>query len=129
MLRETLIDAYCRIWSDPDAGQRARRLSTVWSPVATYTDPTVEALDGPALLQHIERMQQGRPGATVRRCTGVDGHHRCARFGFEVVGAGGAILRAGIDIVFLTADGRQIERVVGFFGPLRVPLGAHRRHG
>jgi hypothetical protein len=45
-------------------------------------------------------------------------HHGIARFGFEVIGADGNVLRAGTDVVFMSADGTRIERIIGFFGSL-----------
>ncbi len=115
---ETLIDDYCQVWPDADPARRESRLSALWAPGATYADPTVLAHDGADLLRHIERVQASRPGARVLRCTAIDAHHQVARFGFQVIGADGSVLRQGIDLVLLSHDGQRIERVIGFFGEL-----------
>ncbi len=60
---EALIDAYCQVWSEPDAQRREQGLARLWAASATYTDPTVDWLNGHALLQHIGRVQATRPGA------------------------------------------------------------------
>lgn len=114
----SLVDAYCEVWSEPDATRRALRLDSVWELNARYTDPSVVDLDGPGLLSHIERVQKTRPGARVFRCTNIDYHHGVARFGFRVVGTNGEILREGIDVVHFSDDSRRIQRVIGFFGSL-----------
>ena len=111
-----VIDRYCMAWSDPDPNRRVELLSAVWSPGATYTDPTVHAAGAEALLAHIERMQITRPGAHVLRSTQIDEHHGIARFGFQVIGTDGTILREGTDIAFISPDRKRIERIVGFFG-------------
>jgi hypothetical protein len=113
-----LIDQYCAVWSTADADSRARLLHEVWAGDATYTDPTTPAIDAQGLLAHIARVQLNRPGATVRRCTVVDEHHGWLRFGFEVIARDGACLRSGTDFAKLSADRRQLQQVVGFFGNL-----------
>ncbi len=90
----------------------------MWAAGATYTDPTVHAAGADALLAHIAKVQAARPGAKVLRTTQPDEHHCIARFGFEAIGADGNVLRAGTDVVFMSADGTRIERVIGFFGSL-----------
>lgn len=118
MTLDELIDRYCRAWSDADPAARAAHLDAVWGAGATYTDPTVADLERDELLAHIARIQTTRPGAVVRRNSAIDAHHGSARFGFEVVGKDGAILRTGIDFVLLDAAGLRIVRIVGFFGDL-----------
>ena len=113
-----LIDRYCEVWSEPDAGRRAELLAAVWAPGATYTDPSVYAASAGELLAHIANVQARRPGAKVLRTSRVDRHHRVARFAWHVVQADGTVLPEGTDIAFVSADGTVIERIVGFFGPL-----------
>lgn len=113
-----LIDRYCEAWSDTDPAKRAALLESVWAADATYTDPTVNGLGMNELLAHIAKVQATRPGATVRRTTLVDEHHGAVRFGFEVLGRDGAILRYGTDFAFLDAERSRLQRVVGFFGGL-----------
>jgi len=49
------------------------------------------------------------------RTTEIEIHHGMGLFSWQAVGADGAILRKGIDIVFFSADGGKIERMIGFF--------------
>ena len=113
-----LIDCYCQVWNEPDADRRAELLALVWATDATYTDPSVHAPNADALLAHIARVRARRPGAKIQRTSQVDVHHALARFAWHVVQADGSALPEGLDLVFLTPDGRKIERIVGFFGPL-----------
>jgi hypothetical protein len=113
-----LIDAYCAVWSEPDGAARASKLDAVWSRGARYTDPTVEAQGADALLAHIAGVQERRPGAKVERTSAVDLHHGLARFAWHALAADGSVLRDGIDVAFISADGRRIDRIIGFFGPL-----------
>ena len=113
-----LVDAYCRVWNEPDADQRAALLAAVWADGATYTDPTVHATGAAALLAHIAAVRARRPGAQVLRTSAVETHHRWSRFAWHVQQADGTALPEGLDIARLSADGSRIETIVGFFGPL-----------
>lgn len=112
------IDTYCRAWSDPDRGRRETLLRSVWSPGATYTDPTVHARGADELLAHIARVLARRPGSRVLRTSRVDEHHGIARFAWNAVDAAGNALPEGLDVAFLSPTGPTIDRIVGFFGPL-----------
>jgi hypothetical protein len=113
-----LIDRYCEAWSDPDRARRRDILLSVWARNATYTDPKVQAATAEELLAHIERVLAGRPGAKVVRTSRVDMHHHMARFAWHIVQADGSALPDGLDIAWISADGRKLERIIGFFGPL-----------
>ncbi len=114
----SLIDRYCAVWAESDAGRRAELLAAVWSPRATYTDPTVHAAGADELLGHIARVRERYPDVRIARTSQVDMHHGMARFAWHVVLADGSALPDGLDVAFLSADGTRIERIVGFFGPL-----------
>lgn len=113
-----LIDRYCAVWSEPDASRRMELLASVWAKDATYTDPRVHAATAAQLLAHIERVLAQRPGAKVVRTSALDVHHGVGRFSWHVVQADGTALPDGLDIAEFSSDGRQIRRIVGFFGPL-----------
>ena len=119
MATTELIDTYCQAWSDPEANRRAELLRSVWSPDATYTDPTVHARGAEELLAHIARVRERRPGSRVVRTSRVDEHHGIARFAWHAIEADGNALPEGIDLAFLSPDGSRIDRIVGFFGPLK----------
>lgn len=113
-----LIDRYCKVWSEPDAGDRAELLASVWVSHATYTNPSVHAANAHELLNHIAKVQARRPGATVVRTSKVDIHNSLARFTWHVVQADGIALLEGLDVAFIAPASAKIERVIGFFGPL-----------
>ncbi len=115
---DKLIDRYCDAWSEADPSKRTALLESVWAPEATYSDPTVERLNITELAAHIAKVQATRPGAQVRRATMIDSHHGAARFGFEVLGQDGSVLRKGIDFVLLDHERARIQRIIGFFGEL-----------
>ena len=100
-----LIDRYCQVWTEPNAARCAELLASVWAAGATYTDPSVHAANAEALLSHIAKVQARRPGSKVVRVSGVD--------------ADGTVLPDGLDVAFVSPDGEKIERIIGFFGPLR----------
>ena len=111
-----LVNRYCQVWNEPDAARRAELLASVWAAGATYTDPSVHAANAEALLSHIAKVQARRPRSKVVRVSGVDAHDGVARFAWHVVEANGTV---GLDVAFVSPDGEKIERIIGFFGPLR----------
>jgi hypothetical protein len=115
---EEAIDTYCRAWSDPNPQARADFLAQVWSPGATYTDPTVHAANAAELLAHIDGVVRKRPGARVIRTSEIGMHHGIARFEWCVELADGQRLPTGLDIAYMRQDGK-IERIIGFFGGLQ----------
>lgn len=114
-----LIDTYCQVWSEPNEERRAELLREVWADSATYTDPIVHIQGATELLAHIAKVLTKRPGSRVIRTSQVDIHHDIARFAWRAVEANGNELPEGIDIAFISVDGARIERIVGFFGPLK----------
>ncbi len=114
-----LIDRYCLVWTEVNADRRAELLDSVWAPNATYTDPTVYAANASELLDHIARVQAGRPDANIVRTSAVDVHHGVARFAWRMMRADGTAMPDGLDIAFLTADETKIARIIGFFGLLK----------
>jgi hypothetical protein len=112
------IDTYCLAWSDPDPVRRTELLRSVWSPDATYTDPTVHTRGADELLAHIARVIARRPGSRVQRTSRVEEHHGVARFAWQAVGADGIALPEGLDVAFLARGAPTIDRIIGFFGPL-----------
>jgi hypothetical protein len=114
----TLIDIYCRAWSEPLGEARARLVQEIWAPSATYTDPTVHLQGVSELLAHITKVLERRPGLKVVRTSLVDVHHRTARFSWRAIDVKGNELPEGLDVAFISSDGAKLERVIGFFGPL-----------
>lgn len=114
-----LIDTYCQAWSQVSPELRAELLARTLTPTATYTDPIVHTIGVSQLLVHIADVLARRPGSRVVRTSQVDHHHGIARFHWHVIESNGNLLPEGIDIAFLSKDGLKIERIVGFFGPLK----------
>lgn len=113
---DAVIDRYCEAWSTADPERRAALLNSVWADGGLYTDPTVHAAGAAALLDHITAVLARRPGSRVERTGPIQPHHDVACFDWQAVGADGAVLRRGIDIVIFDASGR-LARVIGFFAP------------
>jgi len=114
-----LIDRYCEAWRDMDAVERKTLIESLWSEDGTYTDPSVHARNATELLAHIEKVVSRRPGARVERISAIDMHHRVARFAWQLVQPDGTRLPEGLDVAWISQDGTRIERIVGFFGPLK----------
>lgn len=114
-----LIDCYCEAWSEHHASRREALLASVLAEGASYTDPTVHAVGVTELLNHIVKVQARRPGSKVVRTSEVEEHHGVVRFAWRAVETNGNALPEGIDIVFLSADGSRLERIIGFFGPTK----------
>lgn len=112
------IDRYCAVWNEPDAVRRAELLATVWAEGATYTDPTVHTTGLDELVAHIGRVVAKRPGARITRTGAIALHHGLALFFWRIDRPDGTSSPEGLDVVTLSVDGRRIERIVGFFGPL-----------
>jgi hypothetical protein len=113
-----LIDRYCRVWNEDDPADRETLLVSLWALDATYTDPSVHAVNAQELLAHMANVRARRPGASVVRTSAVDVHHGIARFTWRVIQADGTELPEGIDIAIVSPDGTCIERIIGFFGPV-----------
>ncbi|HEX4330259.1 MAG TPA: nuclear transport factor 2 family protein [Burkholderiales bacterium] len=109
-----LIDRYCAAWNAAEPAERARLLAEVLSAEGSYTDPMVHAANPAALLAHIAAVREKRPGAQVLRVGEVQAHHHVARFAWEATQAG-TVLRRGIDIVTLDAQGAKLTSIIGFF--------------
>lgn len=114
----SLIDSYCAVWNEADPARRKALLDAVWAKRARYTDPRADTVGADELLAHIATVRASRPGTKIVRTTTVDLHHGVARFGWRVVEADGTPLPEGIDFVELVPDGKRIERIIGFFGPM-----------
>lgn len=114
-----LVDTYCQAWSAADPARRAELLRSVLTDNASYTDPTVDARGQAELLAHITTVIARRPGSRVVRTSLLDIHHNMARFAWRAIEADGKELPEGIDVIFLSPDSTRIERIIGFFGPVK----------
>lgn len=115
---ESLIDAYCAAWNEPDPGRRDHMLQPIWAVGATYTDPTVYLVGRQQLVDHIGKVLERYPSSRIVRTSVVDAHHGLARFSWKKVLADDRSLPDGVDIVEVGSNGK-LQRVIGFFGPLQ----------
>lgn len=116
--RETIVAnvlAYVAAWNEPDAAARLKILVGCWADEAAYLDPNVELKGRAALVQHISKVQAGRPGARIEMMSGIDVHHNVVRFLWRLVRADGSAGDVSIDFGEISADGR-LAKIVGFFG-------------
>lgn len=119
----SLIDQYCQAWTECDPVRRAELLVPLWAENATYTDPSAHVVGARALLDHIARMREKLPGVKLQRTSEVDLHHNVARFSWHAVPEDGGALPEGLDLAFVSEDHSRIERIIGFFGPLKREAG------
>ncbi|MCX3060458.1 nuclear transport factor 2 family protein [Streptomyces beihaiensis] len=116
---ETAAARYFEAWNARSAEARAKAVAAAWSEDGTYTDPLADVAGHDGIAAVIAAAHEQFPGFVFRPLGPVDGHHRLARFGWELVAeADGSAPVAGFDVVELADDGR-IRAVHGFLD--RVP--------
>jgi hypothetical protein len=113
----TTVDTYLQMWNETDVARRAEVIRAAWIDTGHYIDPLMEGRGHDGLSAMVDGVQAQFPGARFRRTTGVDEHHALVRFGWELVGADGAVIVAGLDIGVVAEDGR-LDRIAGFLGEL-----------
>ena len=107
---------YFDAWNEADAAARQALLEQCWSEHAVYVDPTVQLTGRTALLDHIAKVRNGRPGARLELMSGIDVHHNVLRFLWRLVRADGTAGDISIDFGEVGPDGRLVK-MAGFFGP------------
>lgn len=113
----TTIDTLFAMWNEEDADRRIKLAATVFADDGQLVDPPLEGT-GPAGISDMVAAVHGQfPGGRFRRTTGIDAHHDTLRYGWELVGADGAVVTVGLDVAQVGEDGR-LRRVNGFLGPL-----------
>ncbi|MFE9428268.1 nuclear transport factor 2 family protein [Kitasatospora sp. NPDC006697] len=109
-----LAELYLATWNETDPAARRALIDTSWTADLRYTDPLVEVAGPEALDATIAAVQQQFPGWVFSLGeTGVDAHHRQARFTWNLGPAGGEALVVGFDVVTTDEEGR-IATVLGF---------------
>ena len=113
---DELAKRYIDTWNITDEDERASAVAVLFADDATYVDPLATATGQPEIAQIIAAVQQQLPGFRFRLAGPVDGHHRQARFAWEL-GPGdvlpGEAPVVGFDVVVL-ADDDRLSRVHGF---------------
>ena len=112
------VDQYCSAWNKINIDTRRQILDPIWEQNAKYIDPRSDLTGSEELVQHIEKIQSSRPGATIERTSEVDLHHNIGRFNWHLKLSDGTIPLQGLDIVFFNEDQSKIQKIIGFFGPI-----------
>ncbi|MER5951129.1 nuclear transport factor 2 family protein [Streptomyces sp. NPDC001904] len=116
---DTAAARYFDAWNARTPEERAKAVAAAWTEDGTYTDPLADVTGHDGIGAVIGAAHEQFPGFFFRPLGAVDGHHRLARFGWELVSeADGSTPVAGFDVVELDDDGR-IRAVHGFLD--RVP--------
>ncbi len=115
---ETRVDAYVATWNETDSHARLELVRQVWAEGGGYADPGAEAAGHEQISANIGRVHTDFPGRRFVRTTGVDAHHRYARFGWAIVDpTAGAPTFAGTACATFDTAGKLVT-MIGFFGPL-----------
>ncbi|MCF6526503.1 nuclear transport factor 2 family protein [Streptomyces sp. JJ36] len=115
---DTAVTRYFEAWNADDADAREKAVAAAWAEDGSYTDPLADARGHQALAEVIAGAREQFPGCVFEQAGAVDGHHRIARFRWELRAPDGSAPVAGSDVATLAEDGR-IRAVLGFLD--RVP--------
>jgi hypothetical protein len=113
-----IAERYIAAWNETDADSRGQRVASLWAADGSYVDPMAEVAGRDAITALIGGVQDQFPGFAFRLLGDVDGHHRQARFRWELGPEGGPAPVAGFDVVTLDEQDR-VTSVLGFLD--RVP--------
>lgn len=112
-----LVDRYFDLWLETDAAARADKIGSVFTEDGRHVDPNADAIGHDGLVEMMAAVHAQFPGLGMRRTSGIDQHNDQLRFGWELLGADGAVIVAGIDVAQVADDGR-LAQVAGFWGDL-----------
>jgi len=113
----TLVDTYFEMWRTTDAAERAELVAQAFTEDGRHVDQHADATGHTELVEMITGVHTGFPGFQMARTSGVDRFGDQLRFAWELNGADGTPIVAGLDVAELAADGR-LHRVTGFWGDL-----------
>jgi hypothetical protein len=114
---DTILDTYFAMWRTTDAAERADLVAKAFTEDARHVDQHADANGHAQLVEMIAGVHAGFPGFQMARTSGVDRFGDQLRFAWELNGADGTPIVAGLDVAGLGADGR-LQRVTGFWGDL-----------
>ncbi len=106
---------YVRAWHEGDEAARRRLLEESWAKDGVYADPQTTIAGREALVHAIAEFHEQRPDVRIEVRSRIDDFGPHFRFVWATVDGSGAVLREGIDVGQLDAEGR-IASIVGFFG-------------
>ena len=113
----TLVDTYLEMWRTTDADERAALVGQTFTDDGRHVDQHADATGHEELTEMIAGVHTGFPGFQMARTSGIDRFGDQLRFTWELLGADGALIVAGLDIGEVASDGR-LRRVTGFWGDL-----------
>lgn len=103
-------------WNERDPEAIRSHLDQALSDDVTFVDPTIETTGIAEFEANIRQFRAKYPDATVALTSGIDSHHDCHRYGWDIQ-VGGQVVVGGFDVAQVDATSK-ICRVIGFFGPL-----------
>ncbi|OEJ62289.1 hypothetical protein BGM19_33990 [Streptomyces agglomeratus] len=107
-----LVEKYIAMWNEPDDRVRQTLIDEVFTPNATYTDPTVAANGAAAIGEYVAAAQKNFTGMLFT-FGAVLTHHDAVHFSWQVGPTGGALGASGFDVAWF--EGGRISRLYGFF--------------
>lgn len=79
----TTIDTWLDAYGEPDETRRADLITRVWAPTGTLVDPPFEGTGHGEISGLVAAALQHYPGHRFRRTSGIDAHHRHARYSWS----------------------------------------------
>ncbi|MCO1574531.1 nuclear transport factor 2 family protein [Crossiella sp. SN42] len=107
-----LVEKYIAMWNEPDNRVRRAMIDEVFTPNATYTDPTVAA-DGTAAIDEYVGTAQKNFTGMLFTYDSVLTHHDAVHFSWQVGPASAPPVASGFDVAWF--EGGRISRLFGFF--------------
>lgn len=108
---------YLKMWNETDIAAIRPHLDQAVSDDCLWVDPQNHHVGRDALLENVVGFRTKYPNASLTLASNMDGHHQRYRYEWRI-SVGSQILIEGLDVATLNAAG-LIERVDGFFGPLK----------
>jgi len=114
---ETLVAGYFAMWQTTDATERADLVAKAFTADGRHLDQHADASGHNGLAEMVAGVHAGFPGFQMHRTSGVDRFGDQLRFTWQMVGADGVTIVAGLDVGEVAPDGR-LQRITGFWGDL-----------
>ena len=110
-----VVATYVRAWHERDVTTRRQLLEMTWAEDGVYVDPGGRIAGREAMMEAIAEFQERRPAIRIEVRSAVDSFDRNFRFVWATVDGAGDVIRDGIDVGQLDADGRIVS-IVAFVG-------------
>ena len=110
------LDHMLAAWNERDPERVRGHIEKALAPDVEFIDPGIVARGLDEFEANVHEVHQRIPGADYLRVSGVDGHHDCYRYHWEIR-RDGELLLPGFDVTEVDDQGR-VTRVLGFFGPM-----------